>query len=254
MRRSRSKAIDFTSFIATVVHSLQIMSCGSLEPRLRESFSIRTGQPLQLQEVVMRMVFSVPLALVLVVAGVSRAEDTYKPDEEGFIRNWLILAPLPFGAAQNGAEALGKEQVPNEAQLQPKEGDKAKAGDKEIAWKAYKADSHLVDFNGFLGQQTEDSVGYAVCYVHADEEMADLSMKTGSDDQCKVYLNGKEVFKNEEPRSTDKDQDSTKVTLKKGVNVVVFKVVNEKVDWSGCMRFTDKDGKPITNLKVSLQP
>ena len=45
-----------------------------------------------------------------------------------------------------------------------------------------------------------------------------------------------------------------KLFSKKGVNVLVFKVVNEKADWSGCLRFTDKDGKPITNFKVNLKP
>jgi len=145
--------------------------------------------------------------------------------------------------------------VPDEAKLQPKEGDKIKSGDKEFTWKAYKSDSYLLDFNAFLGQQTEDSVGYAVCYLVADRDIPDLTMKTGSDDQAKVYLNGKEVFKNDEARPAEKDQDSTpNLTLKKGVNVIVFKVVNEKVDWSGCLRFTDKDGKAITDFKVSLKP
>src|SRR6266478_6285879 len=193
--------------------------------------------------------------VVVLVVGVAQADDAIKPDEEGFIRNWLVLAPLPFGQAENGSDALGKQQLPDEAKLQPKEGDKVKSGDKELAWKPYKSDSHLLDFNAFLGQQTEDSVGYAVCYLVANRDIPDLTMKTGSDDQAKVYLNGKEVFKNEEARPTEKDQDSTpNLALKKGVNVIVFKVVNEKMDWSGCLRFTDKDGKPITDFKVSLKP
>ena len=193
--------------------------------------------------------------VVLLVVGVAQADDAIKPDEEGFIRNWLVLAPLPFGQAENGSDALGKQQLPDEAKVQPKEGDKVKSGDKELAWKPYKSDSHLLDFNAFLGQQTEDSVGYAVCYLVANRDIPDLTMKTGSDDQAKVYLNGKEVFKNEEARPTEKDQDSTpNLALKKGVNVIVFKVVNEKMDWSGCLRFTDKDGKPITDFKVSLKP
>ena len=53
--------------------------------------------------------------IILLVAGVARADEAFKPDEEGFIRNWLVLAPLPFGGAQDGAEALGKQQVPDEA-------------------------------------------------------------------------------------------------------------------------------------------
>ena len=193
--------------------------------------------------------------IVLLVAGFARADEAFKPDEEGFIRNWLVLAPLPFGQAENGSDTLGKQQLPDEAKLQPKEGDKVKSGDKELAWKPFKSDSHLLDFNAFLGQQTEDSVGYAVCYLVADRDIPDLTMKTGSDDQAKVYLNGKEVFKNEEARPTEKDQDCTpNLALKKGVNVIVFKVVNEKMDWSGCLRFTDKDGKPVTDFKVSLKP
>jgi hypothetical protein len=203
----------------------------------------------------MRISLLVPVGLVVLLLGAGRAEDPAKPDDEGFIRNWLILAPLPFGDANDGTAALGKEQVADEAKLKPKEGDKVKAGDKEIAWKPYKADSHLVDFNGFLGAQTEDSVGYAVCYVVADEEMKDLILKTGSDDQAKVYINGKEVLKNEAARAADKDQDSTpNLTLQKGVNVIVFKVVNEKLDWSGCLRFLDKNEKPVTGLKVQLKP
>src|SRR5262245_60443494 len=203
----------------------------------------------------MRIPVLLSTSIIVLVVAAARAEDASKPDAEGFIRNWLVLAPLPFGGAQEGAEALGKQQIPDEAKLQPKEGDKVKSGDTELTWKAHKADSHLVDFNAILGKETEDSVGYAVCYLVADSEMKDLTMKTGSDDQCKVYINGKEVFKNEEARPAEKDQDSTAgLTLKKGTNVIVFKVVNEKVDWSGCLRFTDKDGKPITDLKVTLKP
>jgi hypothetical protein len=44
------------------------------------------------------------------------------------------------------------------------------------------------------------------------------------------------------------------VTLQKGQNVLVFKVVNEKVDWSGCARFTDKDGQVIKGLKITTAP
>jgi hypothetical protein len=36
------------------------------------------------------------------------------------------------------------------------------------------------------------------------------------------------------------------------VNVLVFKVVNEKEDWSGCARFMDKDGKVLKSLKITV--
>src|SRR5262249_33865554 len=86
-------------------------------------------------------------------------------NDEGFITTWLLLAPIPLAAEQSGADALTKEQIKDEAKLQPKAGDKVKAGDKALVWKEYKAKDYFFDFNDFLGNQTEDSVGYAVCYI-----------------------------------------------------------------------------------------
>jgi hypothetical protein len=167
---------------------------------------------------------------------------------EGFIQRWLVLAPIPFAQNEGGGEALVREQLQGEASLKPKAGDKAMVGGKELVWKEHTCPEHLLDFNAFLGAQTEDSVAYAVTFVVAPEEMKGVKMKTGSDDQCKVYLNGKEVFRFAEERAADKDQDTTEVTLRKGVNVLVVKVVNVKVDWSFCVRFTDKDDQPLKGL------
>src|SRR5262249_5864518 len=149
-------------------------------------------------------------------------------DEEGFIQNWLVLAPIPLAENESGADGLDKQQLKDEAKLQPKEGDKIKVGNKELVWKKHTLKDHLRHFNDLLGAQTEDSVAYAVTFVVSPEERKGVKMKTGSDDQAKVWLNGKEVFKMTEARAADKDQDTTEVTLRKGVNVLVAKVVNEK--------------------------
>jgi hypothetical protein len=188
------------------------------------------------------------LALLLPLAA-SAADDKAGVNDEGFIQRWLVLAPIPLADGQSGADGLEKQQLKDEAKLKPKAGDKVKVGDKELTWKEHTCKEHLLDFNDLLGNTTEDSVAYAVSYVVAPEEMKGVKMKTGSDDQCKVWLNGKEVFKFTDPRAADKDQDTTEVTLQKGVNVLVVKVVNEKMDWSFCVRFTDKDDKPLTKLK-----
>lgn len=197
----------------------------------------------------MRATSCVIAASLLLSVAAAVADDKAGVDAEGFVTNWLVLAPIPMEGGQSGSDALDKEQVKGEAKLKPKAGDKVKVGDKELAWKAHACKEHLLDFNALLGSQTEDSVGYAVSYVVADADLTGVKMKTGSDDQVKVYLNGKEVMKHADARATEKDQDTTEVTLKKGVNVVVVKVVNEKVDWSFCLRFTDKDDKALTKLK-----
>src|SRR5579859_5869274 len=105
-------------------------------------------------------------------------------NEEGFITNWLLLAPIRLEDNQSGTDALGKQQIKDEAKLQPKAGDKVKADGKELVWKAYKAKEHLFDFNDFLGAQTEDCVGYAVAYIHAPDALKGVKLQIGSDDQA----------------------------------------------------------------------
>ena len=43
------------------------------------------------------------------------------------------------------------------------------------------------------------------------------------------------------------------VTLVKGQNVLVLEVINEVNNWQGCARFL-KDGKPVTDLAISVAP
>ena len=50
------------------------------------------------------------------------------------------------------------------------------------------------------------------------------------------------------------DADKGKVPLKKSVNVVVFKVINEQNSWQGAMRLLDKAGAPLKDLKIKLSP
>jgi quinoprotein glucose dehydrogenase len=129
-----------------------------------------------------------------------------------------------------------------------------KVGDKELTWKAHEASDYFFDLNAVAGDVTENAVAYAVAYVTAPEEMKAVQLRIGSDDDCKVYLNGKEVIKVVEDRPLDKDQNDAEVTLNKGTNTLVLKVVNGVQDWSGCARFTDKNGNPVTNVTVALVP
>ena len=180
------------------------------------------------------------------------ADDQKKGADEGFVRKWLVLAPIALGATESAPDALDKQQIKDEAKLNPKAGDKVKVGDKELVWKALTSKEDMLDFNAFLGAETDDSVGYAVTIIVAPEEMKGVKMKTGSDDQMKVYLNGKEVIKVTDARPADTDQDTTEVTLQKGENVLVAKVINEKVEWKFCVRFCDKADKPIKSLKAKV--
>ena len=65
----------------------------------------------------------------------------------------------------------------------------------------------------------------------------------------------REVYQHRKVRHVRRDEDTVEnVRLNKGMNVLVFKVVNETIDWKGCVRFLDKDGKPVTGIRVRLEP
>jgi hypothetical protein len=116
-------------------------------------------------------------------------------------------------------------------------------------------DGYLIDFQSLAGEPSPWSVAYAVCYLLSEGDQTGLLLKVGSDDQAKVYLNGREIYRRVEPRPYIADQDVVAgVELKSGINVLVFKVVNEAAAWQGSIRFTDAEGRPAKAIQVTLDP
>jgi hypothetical protein len=175
-----------------------------------------------------------------------RAERAQDP---GAIKQWLVLLPIP-AECKNGPRALREEQVERESQLHPRAGERSKVGPAELVWREARLEDYVLDFNQLLGAMTEWSVAYAVAYIHSETAQRDLVMKVGSDDEAKIYLNGKLVYQNPSGRRFVADQDmvTSGVELKAGLNVLVFKVVNDVVEWKGSIRFTDALGQPLKGL------
>lgn len=203
-----------------------------------------------------RIAFQLTLSAACCAALVALSADApLKPDEKGFIRDWLLLAPIQLAGENTGADEIDKPQVPNEAALKPKAGDVATVGGKELKWRAVKSKDYFFDVNEILGGMHENVTAYAVAYVVAAREITGAQLLMGSNDQGKVWLNGKEAVKFTDTRTLDPDTDkATNLTLKAGVNVVVFKVINENNNWQGCLRFTDAAGKPLAGLTLRLAP
>jgi hypothetical protein len=98
-------------------------------------------------------------------------------------------------------------------------------------------------------------VAYAVCYLRSEAEQRGLQMLVGSDDEAKVYLNGKQVYTNAFPRPFYAEEDKVPdIALNAGLNVLMFKVVNETREWKGSIRLTDAQGDPVKGIKVTLDP
>jgi WD40 repeat protein/class 3 adenylate cyclase/tRNA A-37 threonylcarbamoyl transferase component Bud32 len=172
------------------------------------------------------------------------------------IKQWLVLAPIPLATNQTGVEAVDLEQVAGESGLKPREGDTVAISGRDLKWRAVALTNEVIDFNAILGKATPRSVAYAVCYLRSETEQRGLRMLVGSDDEAKVYLTGKEVYKSALERAVDVEELDVEadVALTAGLNVVVFKVVNEQAAWQGAMRFTDAQGNPVKGIKVTLHP
>ena len=111
----------------------------------------------------------------------------FAPRSDGFIGDWLLLAPIQLASDSNAAEAIDKNQLPDEGLVKPKAGDKVTVGGKELTWKKVKATDYFLDLNAILSLQTEQTVGYAVSYVRAEGARTNLQVKMGSNDQGKAY-------------------------------------------------------------------
>lgn len=183
------------------------------------------------------------------------AAETFKPDAEGYIRHWLMLAPIPLGEGDSGSEAIFRQQVRGESALQPKAGDKVTVGGKELTWQSVTATTNYFDFNAVLKTVNDKAAGYAVTYIESDTERPDVILAVASNDEGRIYFNGVDIYVFSEPRTLMLDgPDKGKVTLKKGTNVFVFKVINEQNAWQGSMRLLDKSGAPLKDVKIKLAP
>jgi hypothetical protein len=173
---------------------------------------------------------------------------------QGFLQTWLLLLPLPFAAGETGAQALDRPQLPGEAQVRPRPGERVLVGGQSWLWQEHRSANAVVNFNAVLGQVAERSVAYAVCYLESDQARDGLWIQLGSDDRAKVYLNGREIYRYRLPRTLRPVDTVGPVGLKRGINVLLFKVVNEAQDWQCCARLVDNAGRPAQGLRVKLTP
>jgi hypothetical protein len=180
--------------------------------------------------------------------------DALKPDSTGYLRDWIMLAPIALPEEGSCADLILRDQVKNEAALKPKAGDKIKINGKELAWQNVTALTNYFDFNAILKTENDRAAGFMVTYIECDKEMPDVTMAVASNDQGRIYLNGKDIYAFTEARTLEFDADKGKVTLNKGLNVVVFKILNEQGNWQGAMRFLDEAGAPVKDFKIKLSP
>ena len=205
---------------------------------------------------IMKKLFSTIASVALLGLSVSNATaaDTSSLDPAGYIRDWVMLAPIALPEGAPSGDLLLREQVKDEASLKPQAGDTIKINGKELTWKNITASTNYFDFNAILNSLNDRAVGYMVTYVECEQDMPNVMMSVGSNDQGRIYFNGVDIYAVTDARPLMLDADKGRVTLKKGVNVIIFKIINESNSWQGSMRLTDMAGASLKSPKIRLSP
>lgn len=190
------------------------------------------------------------------------APKTFKPDSEGFIQNWVILDPIAIKTTEH-EEAVEKpvfvkEYFKDQMKAEPKAGDKVTVEGKELVWRAASTTSFDLDLVQFAADHNKasDAVLFlGVAYVVAPEEVKDVKLSIGSDDSSMWWVNDKQVIAVYAGRGVGQDDDSSKpLTLKKGLNVVRFAVINGDGPGGFCARFVDSKERPVKDLTILAAP
>jgi len=194
------------------------------------------------------------------LAEATQKRERERSGDERVLRHWLILGPIPLPKIEGvhtelWKRELDRQQIPDEAALRPAAEESVSIGGQELFWNEEHLTSDVLDFNEIFGDQRDFSVAYAVCYLASDREQTQLRIVLGSDDQEKLYLNGRQIHKRDLPRSFAADSDEIDgIELHRGTNVLVFKVLNTIADWQGSVRLMDKEGNPLKGVKALVNP
>ena len=107
-------------------------------------------------------------------------------------------------------------------------------------------------YDGFysFGDDERMFTSYAwITFTSPDERQAQI--RFDSDDQGKVWLNGKKVYAHRRTHGAQIDRRTIPVTITTGKNTILVKVSNESLPWGFYLRITDTDGNPYDDLKIN---
>jgi len=187
-----------------------------------------------------------------------------RPDEQGFIRRWLLLEPIRQDITSNVIftnswleDTFAKTWFKGQLTMLPKDGQKVKVGSKTLKWHALDSETYnmrLFRFAEKWGDQTYGSLFWAVTVIDCPEELRDVRLAAGSNGASIWWLNGEEVLLLDgDRRMVEDDGMSPRLTLRKGRNILRCAVINGPGLSDFCVRFTDANNNPIKNYTIKLQ-
>lgn len=213
------------------------------------------------------------------------------PDEEGFLRRWLLLEPISKPNRSNTVftdsyirETFSVPYFPGQlGDVLPKDGSKVKvtveyqppvdlsggrpmwpqepvAYEKKVRklqWHAFDSQRYNVKLFRFATNLTEDRYGvifWAVTVVNCEEDIPDVRLSVGSNSASMWWVNGQEaLLLSGDRRMVADDAASEPLTLRKGRNVIWGAVINGPGMSDFCARFIDRAGNPVRGITLTTE-
>ena len=105
----------------------------------------------------------------------------------------------------------------------------------------------VVNETGMAEGALDDISSYAL-YTYKSDKAQDVTMKTGSDDSIKVWLNGEVVFTNAVNRGRGMWQDEFGISLKQGDNLIMVKVSERGGGWGMHVGILEAPYVPVVDI------
>lgn len=186
------------------------------------------------------------------------------PDANGFIQRWLVLEPVKKDIARNNIftdnylrTTFSADNFSSDYSTVPKQGETVKVGNQNLTWYALDSKAFNVNLYHFTYALNKPRFGilvWLVTVINCPEDMPNVRLAAGCNSGSMWWLNEQEALLLSGDRDMIADNGtSTRLTLKKGRNVVRGAVINGPGMANFCVRFLDEKGLPIKNLSISYQ-
>ena len=166
---------------------------------------------------------------------------------------WMIVKVDAGGAAATDDDSLAdasNNEVTEEmvAKNGANEGDQVGDYKWTLAELPANGDINAVVNSAGMAEGALDHVTSYALYTYNSDKAQDVSMKTGSDDSIKVWINGEEVFKNAVNRGRSMWQDEFAISLKQGDNLIMVKISEAGGGWGMHVGISETPYVPITEF------
>lgn len=185
-----------------------------------------------------------------------------QPDEEGFIRRWMLLEPIDKPNRSNTVftdtylrEHFYRNYFKDQFSILPADGQRVKADKQTLTWHALDSENYHVKLFRFadgLNKQIYGVLFWAVTVIECPEDIDNVRLAVGSNSASMWWLNGEEVLLLSGDRRMVKDDGmSRRLTLKKGRNILRGAVINGPGMSDFCVRFLNEKGDPVRNFTIN---